>query len=228
MADKNVGFYSPSLAKRIRDNSFAWERERASKPVEIRQTVPDPIYFFNDSGYTIPAYGCVQMIGMQEIDKQFIVKVGRPFDYTDSVLGPFLFNGPAEVETKDIGTAQWGPVYRAVSDGGTYSIGTRFGPVDSSFELSKGSLYNYIGYDDVVEDCVKIIACETPLLAIAGSSGIAGNSSGQVTAKAASSGDWTAGTVTYTAWNPTGVAISSNALCLIYPVDAKWVALELC
>ena len=85
-----------------------------------------------------------------------------------------------------------------------------------------------IGDDDVVENCVRLIACETPLLAIAGGSGISANSSGEVTAKQPASGNWTAGSITYTAWNPTGVAISSNALCLIYPVDAKWVALELC
>lgn len=228
MAEKNVGFYSPALAKRIRDNSFAWERERATKPVEIRQTVPDPIYFYNASAHTIPAYGCVQMIGTQAINGQDIIKVDRPFDYTDSVMGPFLFNGPAEVEANGLGTAQWGPIYKAIKDSGTYTTGTRFGPVASSFESAKGCLYTYIGDDDVVENCVRLIACETPLLAIAGSSGISANSSGEVTSKQPASGNWTAGTITYTAWNPTGVAISSNALCLIYPVDAKWVALELC
>jgi hypothetical protein len=226
--EKNVGYYSPALAKRIRDNSFAWERERASRPVEIRQSTPDPIYFHNASTETIPPYGCVQMVGTEEIDGQFILRVDRPIDFTASVVGPFLLNGPTEVEANGLGTAQWGPIYRAISDGGAYSVGTRFGPVASSFELSKGPLFTYIGDDDLVEDCVRVIACETPLLAVAGGSGIAGNSSGTVTAKQPASGNWGAGTVTYTAWNPTGVAIGNNSLCLIYPVDAKWVALELC
>ena len=81
--------------------------------------------------------------------------------------------------------------------------------------------------DDIDTDIIKVERCETPLLAVA-TSGISANSSGTVTAKQPASGNWTAGSVTYTAWNPTGVAISSSALCLIYPVDAKWVALELC
>jgi len=65
-------------------------------------------------------------------------------------------------------------------------------------------------------------------LAIAGSGGIAANSSGTVTAKQPASGNWTSGSVTYTAWNPTSVAVSSNAVVMIFPVDAKWVAVEVC
>ena len=228
MPEKNVGYYSPALAKRIRDNSFAWERERASRPVEIRQSTPDPIYFYNASTETIPPYGCVQMVGTEEIDGQFILRVDRPIDYTASVMGPFLFNGPTEVEPNGLGTAQWGPIYRAIADGGTYSVGTRFGPVESSFALSKGPLFTYIGSDDLVDNCVRVIACETPLLAAAGGSGIAGNSSGAVTAKQPASGNWGAGTVTYTAWAATSAAISANATVMIFPVDAKWVAVEIC
>ena len=228
MPEKNVGFYSPALAKRIRDNSFAWERESQARPVTVQRATPDPIYFYNASDYEIPAYGCVQIVGTEEIDGQHIVKVDRPFDYTDSVMGPFLFNGPAEVAASGLGTAQWGPVFKAISDGGTYSVGTRFGPVASSFEMAKGPLYTYMGQDNVVEDCVRLIACETPLLAVTGASGIAANSSGTVTAKTPTSGNWTSGSVTYTAWNPTGVTIGSNTSVIIFPVDAKWVALELC
>jgi len=107
------------------------------------------------------------------------------------------------------------------------TVGTRLNPTADSFKLSKGPLFVYLGDDDVDEDIIKVERCETPLLAVA-TSGISANSSGTVTAKQPASGNWTAGSVTYTAWNPTGVAISSSALCLIYPVDAKWVALELC
>lgn len=228
MAQRDFGAYSPALAKRIRDNSFAWERERESRPVTIERITPDPIYFYNASTYAIPAYGCMQMVGTEEIDDQFILKVDRPFDYSDSVMGPFLLNGPSEVEAGGLGTAQWGPIYRAASDGGTYTVGTRMGPTADTFEVAKGCLFTYIGNDDVVEDCIRIIACETPLLAVTGGSGIAGNSSGTVTAKQPASGNWTAGSVTYEAWNPTGIAIGNNAICIIYPIDAKWVALELC
>ena len=227
MAQKDIGYYSPSLAKRIRDNSFAWERERAAKPVEIRQSTPDPIYFYNASTETIPAYGCIQKIGTETIDGQSIIKVDRPIDYTGSVMGPFLLNGPAEVAGKGLGTAQWGPIFRAKKDSATYSTGTRMGPKASAFELEKGCLFTFIGDDEQSDDLIKVVACETPLLAVAGS-GIGANASGTVTAKAPASGNWTAGTITYTAWNPTGVAIASAANVLLFPVDAKWLAVELC
>ena len=227
MAQKDIGYYSPTLAKRIRDNSFAWERERAAKPIEIRQSTPDPIYFYNASTETIPAYGCIQKVGMETIDGQSIVKVDRPIDYTASVMSPFLLNGPAEVAKNGLGTAQWGPIFRAKKDSATYSTGTRMGPKSGAFELEKGCLFSYIGNDEQSDDLIKVIACETPLLAVAGS-GIGANSSGEVTAKAPTSGNWTAGTITYTAWNPTGIAIASAASVLLFPVDAKWLAVELC
>jgi hypothetical protein len=228
VAQKDIGYYSPSLAKRIRDNSFAWERERAAKPVEIRQSTPDPIYFYNASTETIPAYGCIQKVGVETIDGQSVVKVDRPIDYTASVMGPFLLNGPAEVAGKGLGTAQWGPIFRAKKDSSTYSTGTRMGPKASAFELEKGCLFTFIGNDEQSDDLIKVIACETPLLAIVGASGIAGNSSGTVTAKQPASGNWTAGSVTYTAWAPTATAIAAAATVMIFPIDAKWVAVEVC
>ena len=223
-----IGYFTPSEADRVWKAVKAFERGSADNTATERGNAPSPIYFKSVSSEIIPAYGCVQMVGTEELAGRNYILVDRPIDYTASVMGPFLLNGPTEVEANGLGTAQWGPIYRAISDGGTYSVGTRFGPVASSFELSKGPLFTYIGDDDLVEDCVRVIACETPLLAVAGGSGIAGNSSGTVTSKQPASGNWTAGSVTYTAWNPTGVAIGNNSLCLIYPVDAKWVALELC
>lgn len=225
---KEVGYYSPGLAKRIKDNSLAWERERQGTQQEIRPVAQDSNFFINSSAHAIPRFGCVQVIGTYSIEGQVFLKVDRPFAYSDSVMGPFLLNGIEPVLPGKIGLAQNGPIYRAISDGGTYSIGTRLNPTASSFELSKGPSFVYLGDDDIEQDAIRVERCETPLLAIASGSGIGANTSGAVTAKVPSSGNWSAGSVTYTAWNPTGVAISSNALCLIYPVDAKWVALELC
>jgi hypothetical protein len=136
-------------------------------------------------------------------------------------------NGPGECLQDEIGTAQWGPIFRARKDSATYSTGTRMGPVDASFDLSKGCLFTYIGDDEQEDDLIKVIACETPLLAVAGS-GIGANTSGTVTAKAPASGNWTAGTITYTAWNPSSTAISSGSLCILFPVDAKWAAIGIC
>ena len=224
---KEIGVYTPKQAKRIWESVQAFERMGSASAAMAIPYTPTPIYFVNKSTATIPAYGCVQMNGASDIDGTTYIEVTRPFDYSNSVMGPFLLNGPGECLPDEIGTAQWGPIFRAKKDSATYSTGTRMGPVDASFNLSKGCLFTYIGDDEQEDDLIKVIACETPLLAVAGS-GIGANTSGTVTAKAPSSGNWTAGTITYTAWNPTGVAIASAANVLLFPVDAKWLAVELC
>jgi hypothetical protein len=225
---QQIGAYTPKQAKRIWDAVQAFERSGTASQGAFLPYTPTPIYFVNKSTETIPPYGCVQMIGSSEIDGTTYIEVDRPFDYTESVMGPFLLNGPGECLQDEIGTAQWGPVFRATKDSATYTTGTRMGPVASSFDLSKGCLFTYIGDDEQEVDLIKVIACETPLLAVSGSSGIAGNSSGTVTAKSPASGNWTAGTITYTAWAPTSAAISANATVMIFPIDAKWVAVEIC
>ena len=224
---QQIGAYTPKQAKRIWDAVQAFERNGTASKGAFLPYTPTPIYFVNKSTETIPPYGCIQMIGASEIDGTTYIEVDRPFDYTASVMGPFLLNGPGECLRGDIGTAQWGPVFRATKDSATYTTGTRMGPKASSFDLSKGCLFTFIGNDEQEVDLIKVIACETPLLAVAGS-GISANSSGTVTAKAPASGNWTAGSVTYTAWNDTGVAIGSAATVLLFPVDAKWLAVELC
>jgi hypothetical protein len=224
---KEIGVYTPKQAKRIWDSVQAFERMGSTSAAMAIPYTPTPIYFVNKSTATIPAYGCVQMVGSSDIDGTTYIEVKRPFEYANSVMGPFLLNGPGECLPDEIGTAQWGPIFRAKKDSATYSTGTRMGPKASAFELEKGCLFSYIGDDEQEDDLIRVIACETPLLAVAGS-GIGANTSGTVTAKAPASGIWTAGTVTYTAWNPTGVAIASAASVLLFPVDAKWLAVELC
>jgi hypothetical protein len=224
---QQIGAYTPKQAKRIWDAVQAFERQGTASQGAFLPYTPTPIYFVNKSTQTIPPYGCLQMIGSSEIDGTTYIEVDRPFDYSDSVVGPFLLNGPGECLRDEIGTAQWGPIFRATKDSATYTTGTRMGPVASSFDLSKGCLFTLIGDDEQEVDLIKVIACETPLLAVA-TSGIGANTSGTVTAKAPGSGNWTAGSVTYTAWNPTGVAIASAATVLLFPVDAKWLAVELC
>jgi hypothetical protein len=224
---KEIGVYTPKQAKRIWESVQAFERMGSASAAMAIPYTPTPIYFVNRSTATIPPYGCIQMNGASEIDGTTYIEVTRPFDYSNSVMGPFLLNGPGECLKDEIGTAQWGPIFRAKKDSATYTTGTRMGPKTSAFELEKGCLFTFIGDDEQEDDLIKVIACETPLLAVAGS-GIGANTSGTVTAKQPASGNWTAGSVTYTAWNPTGVAIASAANVLLFPVDAKWLAVELC
>jgi hypothetical protein len=228
MPDVEIGAFTPERARRIWQATLAFERGIDVASTDMRPAIAPPIYFVNLSSHTVPPYGCIQVNGVQEIGSQNYLQIARPFDYTNSVMAPFLLNGPYEVEAGDLGVAQSGPIFRALTDGTSYACGTRLGPAVDSFELTKGSSFTAIAYDDIGTDILKVIACETPLLATAGSLGIAGNSSGTVTARLPSSGNWSPGTITYTAWAPTSTPITANAIVLIFPVDAKWVAVEIC
>ena len=223
-----IGYFTPRQAERVWKNSLAFEKKSMTSNASDRQFIQSSISFVNRSGSTIPAYGCMQIAGTEEIAGRNYLIVKRPIEYTSAVIGPFLLNNDRDVDDDDFGTAQNGPIYRAISDGGSYTVGTRIGPLVNSYEVGKGCLFTYLGDDDIETDCVRLIACETPLLAVAGAGGIAANSSGTVTAKQAASGNWTSGSVTYTAWCPTSTPISANATVLIFPVDAKWVAVEVC
>lgn len=222
-----IGYFTPSQADRVWRNALAFERLASVGAKTDRPITPTPISFVNKSGVTIPPYGCIQITGTEETGGRNYLQVKQPFDYA-GVMGPFLINGDREVIADDFGTAQWGPIYRVKTDGTTLAVGTRIGPNASSFEVGKGCLFTNCGADDIEEDVIRIIACETPLLAIAGASGIAANSSGTVTAKVPTSTGWAAGSVTYTAWAPTSTPIAANATVMIFPVDARWVAVEVC
>ena len=228
MSSVEIAAFSPEKAQRIWQAVLAFERGIEAMKTDMRPSIDPPIYFVNRTSHTVPAYGVVQMNDTEEIGYQNYIAIDRPFDYTNSVMGPFLVNGPNEVEPGDTGIAQRGPIFRALNGGVSFATGTRLGPKPNTFELEKGCLFTVIGSDDIDTNVTRVIACETPLLATAGSLGIAGNSSGTVTARLPSSGNWSPGAITYTAWAPTSTPISANAIVLIFPVDAKWVAVEIC
>lgn len=227
MPEYQIGTFDPPFARRVADATRKVERMVDRAPIDRTYNLPAPLIFRNDSGYEIPPYGCVQVTGTTEIGGQNYLLAGRPIIWTSAVVGPFFFNSPWAVPDGEYGNFQPGPIYRAISDGTSISVGVRIGPVASSFEVGKGCLYSYLGPDDVATNCIRIISNETNLLAVAGS-GIPANGSGTVTAKIPTSGDWIGGSVTYTARNPSGTAIPSSALVICMPENAKWVAVEIC
>ena len=222
-----IGYFTPGQADRVWRNALAFEKMASVGAKTDRPITPTPISFVNKSGATIPPYGCIQITGTEETGGRNYLEVKRPFDYA-GVMGPFLVNGDREVVADDYGTAQWGPIYRIKTDGTTLAVGTRIGPNASSFEVGKGCLFTCLGDDDIEEDVIRVMACETPLLAVAGAGGIPANGSGTVTAKVPTSGNWTSGSVTYTAYNPFTAVVTANADLILFPIDARWVVVEVC
>lgn len=222
-----IGYFTPSQADRVWRNALAFEKFASVNAKADRPITQAPISFINKSGQTIPAYGCLQITGTEEIAGRNYLQVKRPFDYS-GVMGPFLLNNDRQVMPDELGTAQPGPIYRAKTDGTTLATGTRIGPTANSFEVGKGCLFTCCGNDDIEDDVIRVIACETPLIAVAGAGGIAANGSGTVTAKVPTSTGWAAGTVTYTAYNPFTAVVAADADLILFPIDARWVVVEVC
>lgn len=223
-----IGYFTPRQAERVWRNALAFEKTLRGVATPEQQFLSAPISFVNRSGHTIPPYGCMQIVDCEEINGRNYLSVVRPFQYSLSVMGPFLLNNDREVPDDDFGTAQNGPVFRCLTDGSTLGVGTRIGPLADSFEVAKGCLFVKCGDDDIEPDVIRVMRSETQLRAVAGAGGIAANSSGTVTAKVPTSTGWAAGSVTYTAWNPFDAVVSADADLILFPIDARWVVVEVC
>jgi hypothetical protein len=223
---QDIGAFSPDASARIWRCVLDWEKTKTEKKDVLNTPFAAPIYVKNVGTNTVPPWGCMQVVGTDTLDNCVVFKVDRPLQLDKPKT--FLLNGPKEIAANDYGTAQSGPKFRAIKDSTTITSGMRLGPVVSSFNLGKGCLFSYFGTDAIATDGIVAVRDETPILAKAGGSGISANSSGTVTARVPTSGGWSDGTVTYTAWAPTDSPVSANAQLMLFPVDARWVAVEIC
>ena len=123
------------------------------------QNVPSLLYLKNDAGAEIPAYGCVQITGTEEIGDQNYLVADQPAD-NDGSAGWFLFNGPEPIADGELGVAQPGPVVRAFKNSGTITAGEKWQPVASQWyiEQDNDGLFVAAGADDIATDVLKVIA----------------------------------------------------------------------
>lgn len=66
------------------------------------------------------------------------------------------------------------------------------------------------------------------LLAQSKSTGIGANNSANVFYMEPTATGWSATTIEYLAYNPTSTAIGNSKLLLLFPVNGRWIAVELC
>jgi hypothetical protein len=223
-----IGVFTEPNARRVWQATLDVERWLGRNSNQTQEQRHEYIQFKNASGETIPPYACMQVDGKAEEAGRHLLRVKKPFLWTNALVGPFLFNTGWEVANGDYGTAQFGPVFRAIKDSSvTLGINVRIGPINNSWKVGKGCMYSMIETDTIETDCIRFISNETPILAITDAA-IPGNGDGQVTKKDPSSGDWVAGSVTYTVRNPSPTDIPNAALVICFPVDAKWAAVAIC
>jgi hypothetical protein len=106
-----------------------------------------PITFRNDSGENVPRYGCMKVTDAILDGSRYVVLIDKP----DGTGGPFLFNGPREVEPEQRGTCQHGPVVRAAFSTGTVTAGEVWGPESDWVVTSAGDPALTV-YGDVEDD----------------------------------------------------------------------------
>lgn len=188
--------------------------------------------FRNDSAYTIPPYGFMQVIGAVDVipgGKNYI-KVDRP-NANVAIQGEYLVNGSREVLTNEFGTAQSGPVYRVQCVAGSASIatGVRLGPDDGLFTGNLGCGYWCYGPDDILPDVWRCSRNDSKLWAMTKTGGIAANSYAQVVGDKpkAAANYWEADTVEYRAYSR-NVAVVGIKLVMLLPINGRWCAEEVC
>jgi hypothetical protein len=144
---------------RVWKATLAVERMSPSSSDEFYPSVPQPIYFRNDSGAIIPPYSMMQVIGCieEETGGQNYITVRKPIYTTSTCRCPLLFNGAEEIEVGGFGTAQFGPVFRVKTDGTAYDPGDRLGPENASWQATYGAMYTVLGNDDIEEDVVRVM-----------------------------------------------------------------------
>lgn len=152
-----AGVYSPADARMVlevvrylRDNGFVIPGGR--KPEQVLQ--PDRVYFRNDSGAEVPAWGCMEVTGTVEAGGQNYVKITKPT--TGGVS--FLFNGQAPVADGKYGTAQSGPVFRVYKSTGTATEGHSWGPTVGQWYLTQHTgPYIVYGADDIGSNVFRVV-----------------------------------------------------------------------
>ena len=81
----------------------------ARKPPRMVQK-QDKLLFYNDSGETVPAYGCVKVTGVTEVNNTCYLTGNKP----DSNNGVFVFNSKVDVESGKVGICHPGPIVKAI------------------------------------------------------------------------------------------------------------------
>ena len=217
----------PAFADKLLELVRWWERLPESQSTDT-VTVQQPIYFRNDSGFTIPPYGAVQLSGTIESGVLNYSTAKRPFDYA-AVQSIVVFNNAFEVVNGDYGSGQVGPVFTAIHDAAiTYNVGDRMGWKSNAFTIGLGAPLVFLGLDDVATNACKVMWDHSDM---AGQSiaAIAAGASGNVyRRKATISGFATDTTRTYVAWNDTTTPVTANSRIKMFPIDGRWVVVEVC
>jgi hypothetical protein len=223
------GIFDLDKSQRIWAATLAHERGGSVRPDELLFNEPEAILVRNTSGHTIPPFGLMLPKDCFDQPASYnYIDVVRPFDY-DANLAVVLVNGFNEIPDGEFGTAQSGPVFRVVHDGAiSYAVGDRLGCVDNSFLAGLGPLFRVLGEDDIAENCIRVMWDHSQMQ---GQSilEIPAGGSGLVRRRKATVSGWATDTSrSYLAYNDTETAVTEDSRIIMFPIDGRWVIVEVC
>lgn len=225
-----IGAFTPEQLQRVWDATLASERQGGFvKPEERSFLEAEPIHFLNASGHTIPPFGiCVAQSCIDVPSSYNYVEVVRPFTFFNT-LSVVLVNGSREVPNDEYGTAQAGPVYRVVHDAAiTYEVGDRLGWKINSFLAQLGALFRIIGFDDVAENCCRVVFDQS-VASMQSEGTITAGAFGTAYLRRPTSGTWSTDTTkTYTVFNDTTTNIADDRRLIGLPTDGRFLVVEVC
>jgi hypothetical protein len=97
-----------------------------------------------------------------------------------------LINGPTEIAIGGYGTAQVGPKYRLLHDGGTYAAGYTLGIKIGAFTATAGHMFSVLGDDELLsgtDNVVSVMFADSTRLVLAYTTGGATARSGTTLGK---------------------------------------------
>lgn len=173
-----VGGFTPEQAARTWEATQAYERALgASAPNFDYLPGVDGIFFRNESGEEIPAYGLMHITRCVD-DKFNYVTVDKPAT-TNAIRSKILINGPVAVPNGKEGTAQSGPIFRLIHDNAiSYQAGDRVGYKNGSFLAGLNPTFLVLGGDDIEENCLRVMFDDTTIFGVTAdtlTSSLAGN-----------------------------------------------------
>jgi hypothetical protein len=223
MLPEPIAGFSERNAEFILDQAMLYAKDRGVRPPDDLQFNRKPTHFYNDTGHEIPPYGVLQVKTVRDVATTFH-DVKRPYDY-DACQTTMLINGPYAVAVSERGTAQDGPVYRVIHDGGTYAVGDRLGWTANSFQVSLGCLLVNLGADMVTENCLRVAFDYSAMTAVANGA-ISGT--GLVHRRKRTIGGFTTDTSKSYPVVSDSSAIASGARVHCWPCDGVFIAVEVC
>lgn len=137
--------YGPKTAQEILD-SHRSRKQRGSNLSTLADVPRTAILFRNDSNETVPAYGCMRVIGAEvdPVTDRYVVVIAKP----NGDGAPFIFNGPREVATTAYGQGYSEIVRAAYVSGNTPAFGQYWGP-KASWEIEQTGRPAVLVYGDL-------------------------------------------------------------------------------